>query len=98
MKPMTQKLAIVACAFAGLAASSAAALASDDSYCGYVPRAEWRSISEVHTAIEARGYQVREIERDDGCYEVYVRDQSGKRYELYLHPRTLRVVKTERGW
>ena len=98
MKPTTYKPAIVACVFAGLAASGTAVLASDDRYCGYVPRAEWKSISEVHSAVEAKGYQVREIERDDGCYEVYVRDQSGKRYELYLNPRTLQVVKTERGW
>lgn len=96
MKSSSRKLSLVAGALAALAASSASAFADDDRYCGHVPRAEWKSISEVSEAIEAKGYQIREIDTDDGCYEVDVRDQSGKKFELYVHPRTLEIVKTER--
>jgi hypothetical protein len=90
------KLAVVASLLAASAAVVSPVNASDESYCGNTPRAEWKSISQATAAVEAKGYQVREVERDDGCYEFEVSDQSGKRFELYVHPRTLDVVKTER--
>ena len=95
MKSSNHKLCIAAGVVACLVASSAGALASDDRYCGNAPRADWKSIAEVSAAIEAKGYQIREIETDDGCYEVKARDQTGKRFELYVHPLTLQIVKTE---
>lgn len=56
------------------------ASASDD-HCRYVPRSEWRSIEEAVAAVKAEGYDIREIERDDGCYEVKVFGKSGERID-----------------
>lgn len=96
MTTRIQKLSISAGIFALLAAASVPAFADDDAYCGNIPRAEWKSISEASAAVTAKGYEIREIEADDGCYEVEARKETGERVELYLNPRTLEIVKTER--
>jgi len=96
MKSNIVKLPVTVCLLAASATLISPAKADDDAYCGNIPRAEWKSVSEVSSAVEAMGYEVREIERDDGCFEVEARDQSGQRFELYLNPHTLQIVKKER--
>jgi hypothetical protein len=70
------------------------ALANDR--CGNVPDAEWISVAEVTTIATEAGYTVREVERDDGCYELNVTDAQGVRFELDIHPGTGEIVRTER--
>lgn len=94
MKTRSQILSVFAGTLAGFAAISGPAFADDD-YCGNIPRSEWKSISEAASAVEAKGYQVREIEADDGCFEVEARRENGERVELYINPRTLEIVRTE---
>jgi hypothetical protein len=96
MNLQTVKLALAAKLIAATVVFVSPVQAGDDAYCGKIPRAEWKPVSEVASALEAKGYQVREIERDDGCYEVEARHQSGERVELYVNPRTLEIVKTDR--
>ena len=38
------------------------------------------------------GYQVREIERDDNCYEVEGTDANGASFEAYVNPETGAIV------
>lgn len=71
-----------------------AALADDR--CGNLPDAEWISVVEVATIATEAGYTVREVERDDGCYELNVVDGQGQRFELDIHPGTGEIVRTER--
>lgn len=48
----------------------------------------------IRTLLEAQGYEVRQIEHEDGGYEAYaLRD--GARYEIYLDGN-LEIVRTER--
>ncbi|MFX0546602.1 PepSY domain-containing protein [Roseovarius sp. S1116L3] len=70
-----------------------AALASDDD-CS-VPRDQWQSKDAVMNHAEANGWTVREIEVDDGCYEVDARDRDGRKIEVKLDPATLAVVEME---
>ena len=67
--------------------------ASDDD-CRHVPRTEWRSMEDAAAAVKAKGYEVREIEIDDGCFEVKVLGKSGERMKLYLDPGSLEIVRS----
>lgn len=49
----------------------------------------WMSVSDLATKLEAQGYQVLEIEREDGrYYEVEMRDANGLKVEAYLNATT----------
>ena len=80
-----------------LAASALSAVpALADRHCGNVPDADWMSVAEVATIATEAGYTVREVERDDGCYELNVVDGQGQKFELKIHPGTGEIVRTER--
>jgi hypothetical protein len=88
------KILISALVAAGaLTTATASAHASDD-HCRYVPRAEWRSKEDAVAAVKSKGYDIREIEIDDGCYEVKAFGKSGERVKLYLDPASLVVVRS----
>lgn len=53
-----------------------------------VPRADWLSPAQVTEKLTAQGYTVREIEADDGSYEVEMTDKNGVRVEMHVHPAT----------
>lgn len=75
---------------AGLPAATA--LADDDCF---VPMADWQPREAVAKLAEARGWTVRRIKIDDGCYEIDGKDQAGRRIEVTVHPATLEVLKIE---
>jgi hypothetical protein len=41
-----------------------------------------------------KGWQIRRIKIDGGCYEVYALNEKGERVEAYFHPKTLDAVPT----
>lgn len=84
--------ATVAAAF-GAALFCAPAFAGDD-LCR-VGQGEWMSVAEISAKAEAAGYTVREVERDDGCYEIKGTGPDGGRVEVKMHPVTGEVVKVE---
>jgi len=56
----------------------------------------WQPQSKLKEQLEARGWDVRRIKVDGGCYEVYALDEKGQRVEAYFHPQTLESVPTSR--
>jgi hypothetical protein len=60
-----------------------------------VPAAQWLPLSEVARKFEDMGYMVREVEADDGTYEVKGRDANGVKFEAYVHPATGEILKRE---
>ena len=42
-----------------------------------------------------KGWQIRRIKEDGGCYEVYAVTDKGDRVEAYFHPVTLAPVPTK---
>ena len=42
-----------------------------------------------------KGWQIRRIKIDGGCYEVYALNEKGERVEAYFHPKTLDAVPTK---
>lgn len=79
-----------------LSASLAVPALADDDYTGIlnVPREQWLSTSDIVQKIEAKGYQVREIEVDAGAYEFEGTDSAGARIEGYAHPATGEILST----
>lgn len=70
-----------------------AALADDDD-C-FVPMADWQPRETVAQMAAGKGWTVRRIKIDDGCYEIDGRDKGGRRIEVTIHPQTLQVIEFE---
>lgn len=68
-----------------------AAFAAD--ICAYQPRSKWIPIDQAISKAESLGYEVREVEPDDGCWEVEGFDRNGAKIKLYLDPLTGDVVR-----
>lgn len=55
----------------------------------------WQSQDKLNAMLKEKGWEVRNVKIDGGCYEVYALDDKGERVEAYFHPVTLeRVVTT----
>jgi hypothetical protein len=53
----------------------------------------WQPQEKLAAALKAKGWDVRNVKVDGGCYEVYALDDKGERVEAYFHPVTLERVK-----
>jgi hypothetical protein len=49
------------------------------------------SPTEIADKLSAQGYEVFEIETDDGAYEVEMA-KNGTRMEVYVHPATAEIL------
>ncbi|WP_454289314.1 PepSY domain-containing protein [Rhizobium arsenicireducens] len=81
---------ILTAAFVALVAGSVQA----DDDCN-VPMANWQPREAVRAMVEARGWQLKRIKIDDGCYEIHAVDADGQRFEAKIDPQTLRVIEIE---
>lgn len=66
--------------------------ASDD--CD-VPIANWQLREAVRAMAAGRGWTLRRIKIEDGCYEVYGTDSQGRRFEAEINPVTLDIIEIE---
>lgn len=73
-------------------AFSTGALANDD--CTD-PVADWQPREVLQKQLEERGWMVRRIKVDDGCYEAKGIDNLGNKFEAEYYPATLRIRKLE---
>jgi hypothetical protein len=83
------KSLILTAAFASIAFATVAH--ADDDHrrlCGNVPVADWMSESDVRKRVSDMGIGVREVDIDDGCYEVEGRNKDGRWIEIGLQPQT----------
>ena len=75
-----------------LVAISSPALAGP--HCTDEPQSKWLTKAEMMVRIKPMGHNVHVFKKTSGnCYEIYGRDKSGKRIEVYFHPVTGDVVK-----
>jgi len=89
MKNRIQGL-LAAMAIAVCTVVSATGLATCDSG----PKSSWQPIAKLEKQLSERGWMVRRVKEDGGCYEVYAIDDKGQRVEAYFHPVTLAPVPT----
>jgi hypothetical protein len=64
--------------------------------CDSGPRETLQSQEKLEKMLAEKGWQIRRIKEDGGCYEVYALNEKGERVEAYFHPRTLAPVPTSR--
>lgn len=78
-----------------LAVFPAAAAHADDACLA--PMADWQPRAAVAELAKSRGWTVRRIKIDDGCYKIEGRDAEGRPIEALVNPATLEVLETEEG-
>jgi len=62
--------------------------------CESGEKSQWMSKTEVIEFVVQQGYEVRKVEVENGCYEVYAK-KDGKRFELFVNPLTGSIEKTK---
>ncbi|QMV01053.1 PepSY domain-containing protein [Devosia sp. D6-9] len=82
-----KKLAFVAAALAVLTAAPAFAAEA----CT-VPADKWQPEDALKSKLEGEGWTVRQIKKDQGCYEAYAMKGDGSRMEALFDPATLAPV------
>lgn len=60
--------------------------------CDSGPQAGWQPQEKLEKELKDKGWQIRRIKVDGGCYEVYALTEKGERVEAYFHPRTFAPV------
>lgn len=83
------------CMAVGLWALGAAAQATGLATCESGDKSTWQAKEKLEQTLKERGWTVRRIKEDGGCYEVYALDEKGQRGEFYFHPVTLAPVPTK---
>ncbi len=63
--------------------------------CDSGPKEQWQSAEKLQAMLEEKGWKVRRVKEDGGCWEVYALDENGERVEAYFHPLTLERVPVE---
>jgi len=80
-------------AAAAIAASSAqSAGATGLATCDSGSPDTWQSQEKLTAMLKEKGWEIRKIKVDGGCYEVYALDEKGERLEAYFHPVTLERI------
>ena len=78
-----------------IAAASAGAAFADEQFQIDAPRDQWLTIAQLTEKLTSEGYEVREVEMDDGVYEVEATTSDGRRIDAYVHPVTAEILKEE---
>lgn len=60
-----------------------------------VPRDQWQPQSALEQQLSAKGWDIKRVKQEEGCYEVYALDADGHRREVYFDPKTLAPVGGE---
>jgi hypothetical protein len=84
--------ALGAAAWLACASAQATGLAT----CESGPKEKWQPQEKLEKMLTDKGWKVRKIKEDGGCYEVYALNEEGKRVEAYFHPETLAPVPTKK--
>ena len=79
---------LIALAFSGFAQATGLAT------CDSGPKDKWQPQDKLEQALSEKGWKIRRIKEDGGCYEVYALNEKGERVEAYFHPDTLAPVPT----
>jgi hypothetical protein len=74
---------------------ASAAQATGLATCDSGAKAGWQPQAKLEQVLKDKGWTVRKIKEDGGCYEVYALDDKGKKMEVYFHPVTLEPVPTK---
>lgn len=88
--------AVTAAALLTLGAAFMAEAGSLGRPCTAAPEAQWLSLEQLKAKAEAQGYTVQKAKLKGACGELYARDASGARTELFVDPTSGEIVAAER--
>jgi hypothetical protein len=97
----SKKVPIVRKTIAILILAASASLAALPSFatglatCDSGPKSGWKPAETLEKQLREKGWTIRRIKEDGGCYEVYALNEKGERVEAYFHPVTLAPVPTK---
>ena len=69
--------------------------AKDKNGCSAYPKEQWLSEVDAKAKVLAMGYTIKEFKVSGNCYEIYGRDKSGNKVEIYFDAKTMAVVKMD---
>ncbi len=75
-------------------AASAPVHATGVMTCKSGPKSGWKSMDSLKAELTGKGWNIRRIKEDGGCYEVYAVNDKGQRVESYFHPVTFEHMTT----
>ncbi|GBF28251.1 hypothetical protein MnTg02_03315 [bacterium MnTg02] len=62
--------------------------------CTDEPTGKWLSEAEMKQKISAMGFKFEIFKKTTGnCYEIYGKNDAGRRIEIYFHPISGKIVK-----
>ncbi|WP_149143041.1 PepSY domain-containing protein [Gemmobacter caeruleus] len=79
---------------AGLVTLAAAVPALAEERCN-VPQDQWRPEADLRADLEGKGWTISNIKTEDGCFEVYGKDQDGKKVEVFIDPASFEIVGSD---
>ena len=74
---------------------SASGMATGFATCESGAESSWQPQEKLTKMLTDKGWTVRRIKIDGGCYEAYVVNEKGERWEAYYHPQTLAPVASK---
>jgi hypothetical protein len=57
--------------------------------CSTSPKSAWQPQSKLETQLASKGFKVRQVKVENGCYEVYATNKDGKRENIAFNAETL---------
>lgn len=88
-----RKIITIAAASLMIAAAIPAQASNDDVSCGQTASGQQLSAQAIEAKAAELGYDVRNVELDDGCFEVKAIGKDGVRVEITMNPMTGAVLK-----
>jgi hypothetical protein len=59
------------------------------------PKDKWRPVDELKAELSAKNWSIKKVKIEDGCYEVYGKDDKGQRVEIFFDPVTFAAVGSD---
>ena len=90
---MRRKLTQAGLVLFGVLGFTGPGFADSDYACKSGQTGNWLGKELVREDLTSKGFEVRKIETENGCYEVYAL-KDGKRLEVFVNPQTGDVEQT----
>ena len=84
-----------AAAAAAILLAAFTAPAGAEELCSVPDGAEVKSVEEIQAMLEADGYEVARMDREDGCVDMKGHNAGGQRVEVYVDPVSGAIVKVK---
>lgn len=59
------------------------------------PKDKWRPVDELKAELTAKKWTIKNVKIEDGCYEVYGKDEKGQRVEIFFDPVSFESVGSD---